>query len=100
MPRHDAMTQGFYRKWRREVAENKIGVYFRNLGDRKLEGRSENVRLEDGRPSRKESAMIRVRDGEIETEDRNMGHLAKGELWADFCLYGWVITWMCQIHPT
>ena len=52
------------------MAENKIGVYFRNLGDRKLEGRSENVRLEDGRPSRKESAMIRVRDGEIETEDR------------------------------
>lgn len=52
------MTQGFYRKWRREVAENKIGVYFRNLGDRKLEGRSEDVRLEAGSPARKESAMI------------------------------------------
>lgn len=73
MPRHDAMTQGFYRKWRRELAENKIGVYFRNLGDRKLEGRSEDMRLEAGRPTRKESAMIRVRDGEIVTEDSNMG---------------------------
>ena len=58
MPRHDAVTQGFYRKRSREGAENKIGVYFRNLGDRKLEGRSEGVRLEDGRPSRKESAVI------------------------------------------
>lgn len=55
------------------MAENKIGVYFRNLGDRKLEGRSEDMRLESGRPTRKESAMIRVRDGEIVTEDSNMG---------------------------
>ena len=92
MPRHDAVTQGFYRKRSREGAENKIGVYFRNLGDRKLEGRSEGVRLEDGRPSRKESAVIRVRDGERVTDDGNMGHVATGELWAGFFLYGWLIT--------